>query len=134
MAQQKHFSDDLTIEELIKLAEKEKTIDSSAKMSDVEQFMFDVSITPVDKLPRTEGPNIYWAYCKWCKNNRKIPANRQVFFREFAKKYPSCNSTKGVKTFWIDPKPFELPEEEWWQMRRALRKEPNYGKKKNTKK
>lgn len=130
MSDSKHFSDNISIEELIKLADKEKSVDESARMNEVEKFIFDIGVTPVDKMPRTEGPNIYWAYCKWCKAQGKVPANRPVFFKMFSKIYPVCNSTKGVKTFWVNPAPFELDQDEWWEMRRALRKEPNYDKKK----
>lgn len=123
MAQQRSF-DNLTIEELIALADKERTVDTSDKMSAIERFIFDTQITVVDKMPRTESPNVYWAYCKWCKANDRVPATRKLFFREFKTKYEMCNSTKGVKTFWIDPTPFEISKDEWWEMRRVLRREP----------
>lgn len=129
MAQQKSYSADLTIEQLIELAEQQKTVSEDDKITQVEQFILDLGVTEVDKLPRTEGPNIYWAYCKWCKANDRVPLKRIAFFKEFKKRFKICNSTKGVKTFWVDPTPFELEQDEWWQMRRALRREPNYKKK-----
>lgn len=130
MEPRKPFLDNVSIEDLIELASKEATVDESSKITDVGFFIMDTTITPVDKMPRTEGPHIYWAYCKWCKRNSKVPMTRVKFFAEFKKRFKICHSSKGGVTYWIDPKPFELSTDEWWEMRRALRREPNYNKKK----
>lgn len=130
MEPRKPSLDNISIEDLIKLADKEKTQSLDDKINDAELFMMDTQIKESRVSPPVEGQNIYWAYCKWCKANDKVPARRVIFFREFKKRYEVTDKWPGGIRFWIERAPFHLEGDEWWEMRRALRREPNYNKKK----
>lgn len=99
----------------------------------VDDFIADFEIEPNPECTAKErmpAMDIYWAYLKWHKatqTTRSKPIARRRFFALFREYFEGHNSA-GRKTYYIKAEDIRLEKgsEEWWKMRRHLRKERFY--------
>lgn len=115
---------ELSVEELVALASKEITV---AKLSYIEEFILEYNIQ-VNTEEHTEGQLIYWAYRKWCEKKDYSLCTRQIFFREFRKRFRRIYKPRRV-VYNVTPAPFLVSKEEWWEMRRHFNEERKKNKK-----
>jgi hypothetical protein len=117
---------ELTPEELMELAAgHEVKMDS---LTDAGKFIYDLGIKHGREKIRAQL--LYWHYKHYKGwNNKKQP--KADFFRDFRKYHDSHRDNQGIY-FLLDPKPFDLSDEAYWQMRAEERSAKNVRKTKKT--
>jgi len=111
---------ELTEEELVAIA-KQPSVDKprKIKLNEMEQFISDVGIEASEDI--VPGQHIYWVYRNWCRDLGKKPKTNIKFFREFKKHFTIYTMRHGGKCYLVKKEPFELTEQEWWDMKKFYR-------------
>lgn len=131
----KRIIHELSVEELLKLATSSDEDVVMEKLTDSAKFIYELGIKPGDE--KVSAQMIFHHYKQW-KRDHLQP--RAYFFRDFSKYFERLHNEDG-SYYLLDPKPFDLSEEEWWRMRADFRNEKarlqrkrNSGKKSNEEK
>jgi len=119
---------DLSVEELLAMAETEPENDIAPKtaLSEAHMFVLAHHIKESDEH-KVRAAAIYELYCKW-KKNRNVQS-RTKFFTDFAKLFKKKVGA-SYTYYLVDPEPFDLSDEAYWQERKRQRKEHRNAKKK----
>lgn len=111
---------DISIEELLEMAETEpeKEIAPKKALSEAHMFVLANDIKESD-TEKVRAAAIYELYCHWKKN--KNLQSYTKFFTDFGKLFKRKQGANYVYYF-VDPEPFDLSEEAYWRERSRLRK------------
>jgi hypothetical protein len=118
MSQSNPYDTNISIEELIKLAQADTTND---RISDVGEFILECQLVPTEKA-LVESMIVYWTYIKWCKGKGIVPLGRNSFHKEFKTRFKDVQRPNG-KRYYIESAALTISKDEWWRMRKALRNE-----------
>lgn len=117
---------ELSVEDLIKLAQDSKQPVVMDDITEASKFIYALNIRHGDV--RIPAQLVYFTYKQW-KGWDKKPQPKPYFFRDFSKQFESVRTNEGT-SYLLDPKPFDLSEENYWLMRKDLREQRNRNKKK----
>ncbi len=120
---------ELSVDDLIKLVQgsaKPIVVDGP---SEAANFIFALNIRHGDtKIP---AELIYFTYKQW-KGWDKRPQPKPFFFRDFTKQFEKTRTNEGI-SYLLDPRPFDLSQEQFWLMKKDSREHRAKQKKKTTK-
>lgn len=113
----KRIIQELSVEDLVKLATSSDEDVVMEKLTDSAKFIYELGIRPGDD--KVSAQMIFHHYKQW-KGSEYQSRNR--FFRDFSKYFQRVIDEHG-SYYLVDPKPFDLSQEQWWIMRAELRHE-----------
>jgi hypothetical protein len=127
MSTTKRIIDVLSVEDLISIATSSKEEVIMDKLTPAAKFIYDIGIKSGDaKVP---AYLIYHTYREWHGWENKGRQSRTDFFRDFCKHFESHRTKDGIH-YLLNPKPFDLSKEKYWEIRATLRHEKSRRKKK----
>lgn len=111
--------EELSEDELISLALSRKGPVDMGKLTEASKFIYDLQIKNGDTpVPLTV---IYYTYKLWKGFDNK-KQNRNQFFRDFGKYFTQYRGTGG-RYYLLNPEPFDMSEEMYWESRNDLKRE-----------
>jgi hypothetical protein len=116
---------DLSPEDLIKLATGSKEEVVMDKLTEAAKFIYDLNIKHGDE--KISAQVIYHAYKKY-RNYSHVQPKIQ-FFSDFKKYFQPGRNKDGIY-YLLNPKPFDLSDDAYWEMRALERKEKAYKRRK----
>lgn len=117
MSGNKKVVHELSIEDLIKLAQGSNEPVVMDELTEASKFIYALNIRNGDiKIP---AQLIYYTYKQW-KGWDKRPQPKPFFFRDFTKYFEQVRTKDGI-SYLLDPKPFDLSEETYWLMKKDQR-------------
>ena len=120
MSKDRKIVHDLSVEELIALAEGSKPVEHKVEeATEAAKFIYALNIRHGDA--RIPAQLIYYTYKQWKGWSNKYQP-KPFFFREFTKYFEQVRTKEGI-SYLLDPKPFDLSEETYWIMRKQQRDE-----------
>lgn len=105
-------------EDLVKLATDTDEEILADKLTEAAKFIYEIGIKHGDTPVTAEI--IYHTYKHWKYYNNKQP--KAYFFRDFSKYFERRRNKHGI-FYLLDPKPFDLSDENYWIIRAEIRRE-----------
>jgi hypothetical protein len=115
----KHVIHELSIEDLIALAQGADEEVIMDKLSEAGKFIFEMKIKHGDV--RIPAFVIYHTYKNWKGWDQKRQS-KPFFFKDFKKYFEPLRTTDGM-VYLLNPKPFDLSEDNYWLIRAEIRNE-----------
>lgn len=110
---------ELSIEDLVALAQGAKPEDIAEKISEAAKFIYEMNIKHGDaKIPAALIYHTYKCWKGWDQKRQSKP----FFFRDFSKYFDPHRTTDGM-CYLLNPKPFDLSDETYWLIRAEMRNE-----------
>lgn len=122
----KRIIEDLSTEELIKLATSSSEPVDMGGLTDAARFIYEKNIK--SGKAEIEAELVYFTYKQWRGKNSQP---RPLFFKDFKKYFDSKRKTNGIY-YLLNPKSFDLSDENIWVMRALKREEKNKKEKKRS--
>lgn len=119
MSGNKKVVHELSVEDLIKLAQGSKEPVVMEELTEASKFIYALNIRHGDD--RIPAQLIYYTYKQW-KGWDKRPQPKPFFFRDFTKYFEQIRTKEGI-SYLLDPKPFDLSKETYWLMRKDQREQ-----------
>ncbi len=113
----KRIIHELSEEDLVALASGAKPETIVEKVSEAAKFVYDLNIKHGDE--KVSAQLIYYTYKHWKGWDQKRQS-KPTFFRDFNKYFEPHRVTEG-NVYLLNPKPFDLSEENYWRMRKEVR-------------
>lgn len=130
MSKSKVIIYELSSEDLAKIATGSDEEVIYDKITEAAKFIYALGIKHGKE--RISAQLLYYHYREW-KGWGNKKQSKGPFFRDFNKYFESTRGRDG-KLYFLDPKPFDLSKETWWEMRAQLRNEKTRKKQKLQKK
>lgn len=112
----KKIIQDMPAEELMKIARASSEAVDVGRLTDAAKFIYALNIRAGDE--RIPASLIYFTYKKWKGGGRPDP--KWAFFKDF-QQYFEKKMIQGGTHYMLDPKPFDLSKETYWEIRREIR-------------
>lgn len=119
MSDNKKVIHELPSDELEKIVSGSQETVSTDKLTEAAKFIYDLRIRHGDV--KISAQIIYHTYKQW-KGWQNRKQSKSYFFKDFAT-YFTSHRTKDGTHYLLDPKPFDLTEATYWQIRADLRRE-----------
>ncbi len=109
----------LSDDDLVALAAGAKPEDIVDKLTEASKFIYELNIKHGDT--QVPAQVIYHTYKHWKGWNQKRQA-KSLFFRDFKVYFESHRVTDGI-VYLLNPRPFDLSQENFWLIRKEIRDE-----------
>ena len=119
---------ELDIDSLVALAQGAEPEEIADKISEAGKFIYDLNIKHGDT--KISAQLVFHTYKHWKGWANKRQARPQ-FIKDFNKYFEASRTSNGM-VYLLNPKPFDLSQENYWQMRNELRNEKSKKAKKPT--
>lgn len=119
MSSDKKLIYELSDEDLIRLIEGVKLETIMEKVSEAAKFLYALKIKHGDE--KITAQLVYYTYKQYKGWDNKLQ-NKAQFFKDFNTYFTPKRDQNGMY-YLLDPKPFDLSEENFWIMKAAARRE-----------